>query len=104
MGKLVRQDFFQLLGVIERPLHRDANLAVKDTARPRRASRNITELFLSIEDDGDNTGWVCQKGGADPPIGFLQGLDRRAREALLRRAFKEHGEVRAQLLLESTVQ
>src|SRR2546426_6609575 len=104
MGELVRQDLFQLPGIIERPSHRDSNLAVKDTTRPRRASRNITELFIGIENDGNNGRRVSQESGADAPVRCLQRIHCGRCETLLRRPFKEHGEVRAQVLLKPDVQ
>src|SRR5438445_10975683 len=99
MGKLVRQNLFQLPGVIERPPHRDSNFAVKDTTRPRRASRNITELFISIQDDSNDPRWVSQQWTTDAPVPCVQAIDCSSCQPLRRSRFTPNPIISAQLFL-----
>ena len=73
--ELVGEYAIELLQVLARAFHGDANPAVEDPAGPFRRTREIAKLLLGVKRDGDRVGGVGANRFADAPIGRVEARD-----------------------------
>src|SRR5262249_7232437 len=102
--ELVSEDPVEFFGIVQRAAHGNADRSVIRAGGPRRRSRDVAELLVRIEDDGNRCIRISPERAADAPEGALERIERLVRERGLVRPFERDGEMRADPLLQAVVQ